>query len=59
MGISLQGMAKARAGSQSPDRDAQFRHINAVAESFLARGLPVVSVDVKQKEVRHDAAQDE
>ncbi|MFE4960776.1 ISAzo13 family transposase [Streptomyces sp. NPDC056653] len=50
MGFSLQGMAKTRAGSQSPDRDAQFRHINAAAELFLARGLPVVSVDAKQKE---------
>ncbi|MER5690088.1 hypothetical protein [Streptomyces sp. NPDC002205] len=43
-------MAKTRAGSQSPDRDAQFRHINAAAELFLARALPVVSVDAKQKE---------
>ncbi|MDP9612928.1 hypothetical protein JOF35_005205 [Streptomyces demainii] len=50
MGFSLQGMAKTRAGSQSPDRDAQFRHINAAAELFLARGLPVVSVGAKQKE---------
>jgi hypothetical protein len=50
MGFSLQGMAKTRAGSQSPDRDAQFRYINAAAELFLARGLPVVSVDSKQKE---------
>ncbi|WP_408015826.1 ISAzo13 family transposase [Rhodococcus chondri] len=50
MGFSLQAMAKTRAGSQSPDRDAQFRHINAAAELFLARGLPVVSVDAKQKE---------
>jgi transposase len=27
LGFSLQGMAKTRAGSQVPDRDAQFRHI--------------------------------
>ncbi|MET9336644.1 ISAzo13 family transposase [Nonomuraea sp. NPDC003804] len=50
MGFSLQGMAKRRAGSQVPDRDAQFRHINAAVEKFLARGLPVVSVDAKKKE---------
>lgn len=50
MGFSLQGMTKTRAGFAVPDRDAQFRHINAAAESFLARGLPVVSVDAKQKE---------
>ncbi|WP_460764153.1 ISAzo13 family transposase, partial [Nocardiopsis oceani] len=50
MGFSLQGMAKTRAGSQAPDRDAQFQHINTVAEHFLAQGLPVVSVDAKHKE---------
>jgi hypothetical protein len=56
MGFSLQGMAKTRAGSQVPDRDAQFRHINATAERFLAQGLPVVSVDAKQKEPIGDFA---
>ncbi|MET8134107.1 ISAzo13 family transposase [Streptomyces sp. NPDC005251] len=50
MGFSLQGMAKTRAGSQVPDRDAQFHHINTAAERFLAEGLPVVSVDTKAKE---------
>ncbi|WP_369226705.1 ISAzo13 family transposase [Streptomyces sp. R39] len=56
MGFSLQGMAKTRAGSQVPDRDAQFRHINSAAERFLAEGLPVVSVDTKQKEPIGDFA---
>ncbi|MFE9922442.1 hypothetical protein ACFYQA_12855 [Streptomyces sp. NPDC005774] len=56
MGFSLQGMAKTRAGSQVPDRDAQFRHINTAAERFLAGGLPVVSVDTKQKEPIGDFA---
>lgn len=56
LGFSLQGMAKPRAGSQVPDRDAQFRHINAAAERFLAAGLPVVSVDTKQKEPIGDFA---
>ncbi|MEU4806327.1 ISAzo13 family transposase [Actinosynnema sp. NPDC023587] len=56
MGFSLQGMAKIRAGSQVPDRDAQFRHINAAVESFLAAGLPVVSVDAKKKEPIGDFA---
>ncbi|WP_434974938.1 ISAzo13 family transposase [Streptosporangium saharense] len=50
MGFSLQGMAKKRAGSQVPDRDAQFQHINTKVEQFLAEGLPVVSVDAKKKE---------
>ncbi|WP_455709549.1 ISAzo13 family transposase [Microbispora rosea] len=56
MGFSLQGMAKRRAGSQIPDRDAQFRHINATVERFLARGWPVVSVDAKKKEPIGDFA---
>lgn len=56
MGFSLQGMAKTRAGSQVPDRNAQFRHINATVERFLAQGLPVVSVDAKKKEPIGDFA---
>lgn len=36
MGFSLQGMAKTRSGSQAPDRDAQFRHLNSTVERFLA-----------------------
>jgi hypothetical protein len=56
MGFSLQGMAKTKAGSHVPDRDAQFRHINTAVESFLARGLPVVSVDAKKKEPIGDFA---
>ena len=56
MGFSLQGMAKRRAGSQVPDRDAQFRHINTTVEQFLAEDLPVVSVDAKKKEPIGDFA---
>ncbi|GAA3449700.1 hypothetical protein GCM10018962_15330 [Dactylosporangium matsuzakiense] len=56
MGFSLQGMAKRRAGSQVPDRDAQFRHINTTVEQFLVQGLPVVSVDAKKKEPIGDFA---
>jgi hypothetical protein len=56
MGFSLQGMAKTRAGSHVPDRDAQFRHINTSVEHFLAQGLPVMSVDAKKKEPIGDFA---
>ncbi|MGW2547029.1 ISAzo13 family transposase [Kitasatospora sp. NPDC001574] len=56
LGFSLQGMAKTRASSQVPDRDAQFRHISTAAERFLAADLPVVSVDTKQKEPIGDFA---
>ena len=49
-GYSLQGMAKVLEGRQHPDRDAQFRHINAMIGEFTAAGDPAVSVDGKKKE---------
>lgn len=48
---SLQGTRKTLEGHQHPDRDAQFRHINTLAEEFLASGDPVISVDTKKKEL--------
>jgi hypothetical protein len=50
-GYSLQGNAKVIEGNQSPDRDAQFRHINASTSAAMARGQPVISVDTKKKEL--------
>jgi hypothetical protein len=50
-GFSLQGNAKVLEGSSHPDRDAQFRYINAEASAFLQAGDPVVSVDAKKKEL--------
>jgi hypothetical protein len=49
-GYSLQGMAKVLEGNQHPDRDAQFRRINAAVAEFTLAGDPVVSVDGKKKE---------
>lgn len=49
-GFSLQSNAKVKEGSSHPDRDAQFQLINTTAEEFLARSLPVISVDAKKKE---------
>ena len=37
-------------GSSPPERDAQFRYLNAQVRQFLARGEPVLSVDTKKKE---------
>lgn len=51
LGYSLQSNAKTLEGSQHPDRDAQFRYINAQVRRHLARGEPVVSVDTKKKEL--------
>jgi len=50
-GYSLQAPNKSVEGAQHPDRNAQFEKINATAEDFLARGLPVISVDTKKKEL--------
>ena len=49
-GYSLQGNAKTVEGKQHPDRDAQFRYINAQVTAFQDDGSPVISVDAKKKE---------
>ena len=48
---SLQSNRKTEEGRDHPDRDAQFRHINASVKRSLARGTPVISVDTKKKEL--------
>ena len=50
-GYSLQAPNKAVEGKQHPDRDAQFKRINATAERCLDDGVPVISVDTKKKEL--------
>jgi hypothetical protein len=50
-GYSLQAPNKSVEGTQHPDRNEQFEHINAKADDFVARGLPVISVDTKKKEL--------
>jgi hypothetical protein len=42
---------KTVAGGQHPDRDAQFRKIQELIRSYHAAGHPVLSMDVKQKEL--------
>jgi hypothetical protein len=54
MGYSLQGNAKTREGSQHPDRNAQFEHINAWVGRFRRAGQPAISVDTKKKELVGD-----
>ena len=51
MGYSLQANRKTKEGAGHPDRDAQFRHINAAVARQLRRGHPAVSVDTKKKEL--------
>jgi len=42
---------KKEAGSQHPERDAQFRHIESQRQAFMAAGEPIISVDTKNKEL--------
>ena len=48
---SLQANRKLEEGADHPDRDQQFRHINAVAKRRVTAGGPVISVDTKKKEL--------
>ena len=51
LGYSLQAPAKVKEGTTHPDRDAQFRYLNAQAAAMVADGQPVISVDTKKKEL--------
>jgi transposase len=53
-GYSLQANRKTREGSQHPDRNAQFEHINQQVTTFLRQRQPVISVDTKKKELVGD-----
>ena len=49
---SLQANRKTSEGKEShPDRDEQFKYINAWTKEFLEKKLPVISVDTKKKEL--------
>ena len=48
---SLQGNRKVLEGSQHPDRNAQFEHLNAQVAVQLSVGEPAISVDAKKKEL--------
>ena len=51
LGFSRQFNRKADEGSNHPDRNAQFEHINAEVIAAHAAGHPVISVDTKKKEL--------
>ena len=51
MDYSLQGNRKTEEGTDHPDRDAQFQHINDQVRKALAAKRPVISVDTKKKEI--------
>ncbi len=48
---SLQSNRKTKEGGSDKDRDAQFQHISETVLGFQKKGLPVISVDTKKKEL--------
>ncbi len=50
-GYSLQGNQKTLEGTDHPDRNLQFEHINKMVKEFQQAGQPVISVDTKKKEL--------
>jgi hypothetical protein len=53
-GYSLQANRKTREGASHPDRDAQFRYLNACVRRVLRHDNPAISVDTKKKELVGD-----
>jgi len=54
LGYSCQANRKTREGTNHPDRDAQFTHINTTVQTAIAAGEPAISVDTKKKELVGD-----
>jgi hypothetical protein len=51
---SCQANRKTREGTNHPDRNAQFEHVNATVKAAIAAGEPAISVDTKKKELVGD-----
>ena len=54
LGYSLQSNLKSKERKSHPDRNTQFEFINKEVQHFQERGLPVISVDTKKKELIGD-----
>lgn len=50
-GYKRRKMVKSNSLGEVEGRDEQFRRINELKEAFLEKGLPVLSIDTKKKEV--------
>ncbi len=53
-GYRLQAARKRLEGAQPPDRDAQVQHIADQTRTWMAAGVPVLSVDAKKNELVGD-----
>lgn len=51
MNYSLKANVKRQAGTQHPDRNTQFEYIETQKQYFLSQGWPIISIDVKKKEL--------
>ena len=51
LGYQLRVNHKHVAAGSGPDRDEQFQHLAAQRRTFAARGLPIVSIDTKKREL--------
>jgi hypothetical protein len=51
LGYSLQANRKKLEGSQHPDRNAQFEHVNETVRRQLEANEPAISVDTKKREL--------
>jgi hypothetical protein len=51
LGYALHSNRKSLSGPQSPERDRQFRYLQAQRQDFTRHGLPIISVDTKKKEM--------
>ena len=49
--FSLRSNLKRLSGPPHPERESQFQHIQQQRERFADKGLPVVSIDAKKKEL--------
>ena len=54
LNYSCQANRKTREGSNNPDRNAQFEHVNATVQAAITAGEPAISVDTKKKELVGD-----
>jgi len=53
-GYSLQANRNKKQGSNHPDRNAQFEHLNGKVKWSLSRHHPMISMDTKKKEMVGD-----
>jgi len=54
LGYRLQANRKTKEGTDHPDRNAQFEHLNRKVKWCLGRRQPVISVDTKKRELVGD-----